>query len=418
MTGVIVIGGGIVGVCAALRLQQGGCETVLMECKEVGGGASFGNAGILSESSIIVINNPATLAGWRGWWRNQSAAVRFHPPSVLRRPGWFLRFLAHARDSHMQRAAAALRPLLLLSLAEHQRLINAAGAGELLRQTGWLRLYRSRRGFAEFEHTRPLFDKAGVSYTVLDAGALRALAPALKDIFYAAVHTADTCSISEPAALTAHYLALFKRAGGSVLQARAVRLLPPAAPTAAWRVATADGSYATAKQVVVAAGAWSAEVAATAGYRFPLFWERGYHRHFHPPAADRALALPILDVEGGYALAHMTGGYRLTSGVQFARRDAPPDWTQLDTAEQNARQALELGAATAAAAWLGCRPTLPDSLPVIGAAPRHARLWFNFGHQHIGLTAATGSAIVLESQMSGKPPPIDDAAFSPARFFQ
>jgi len=129
------------------------------------------------------------------------------------------------------------------------------------------------------------------------------------------------------------------------------------------------------------------------------------------------LSRPILDVEGGFSVAPMLQGLRVTSGVELTDRDAPLNFEQISKSVSLASEALQLGSQVESEPWMGRRPTLVDSLPIICAAPRHKGLWFNFGHHHIGLSMAPGSALLLSSLINDAPPPIDPSPFQVSRFF-
>jgi len=145
-----------------------------------------------------------------------------------------------------------------------------------------------------------------------------------------------------------------------------------------------------------------------------LATERGYHQEFQPNPA-RSLRRPIHDSDGGFVMTPMENGIRVTSGVQLTARDAPSSFAQLEAVVPMARSVAEFGEAVGEP-WRGARPTLPDSLPVIGPAPRHRGLWLAFGHQHIGFTTGPATGAAIAAMISGAEPPFDTAPFSPNRY--
>jgi D-amino-acid dehydrogenase len=147
----------------------------------------------------------------------------------------------------------------------------------------------------------------------------------------------------------------------------------------------------------------------------PLGIKRGYHLHL-APRGNAVLNHPVLDSDLGYLLAPMNRGIRLTTGVEFARRDAPPTPIQIERALPRARALFPLGEAVDAKPWMGARPCLPDMVPVIGKAPRHAGLWFDFGHQHHGLTLGPATGRLLAEMMTGETPFADPTPYAAARF--
>lgn len=410
---IIVIGGGIVGVAAALQLQLDGHQVRLIDRQQPGRETSYGNAGVLSDSSVVVLNNPGLIKALPKLLLNRSNGLRYSLFFVLRRFGWFVRFLAHCRPSHVKHAAYALRALLQLSLGQHKEWIKAAGVDHLLRHGGgWFKLFRTEKGFANYAAEMAIMREVGVSFSIFDREQIRQIEPGLEPIYYKGVLMDETCAVSSPADLTDAYLALFKAAGGVV---DCVTVTGLARGNDGWQVRGDQDSSFHSDDVVLAAGAWSAEIACWLGYDIPMAWERGYHLHFE--AGDQPVVTrPILDVEGGFVVAPMRQGLRVTSGVELTDRDAPPNFGQITLSVALAGEAVKLGKRIEDTPWMGRRPTLVDSLPMIGAAPRHDGLWFNFGHHHIGLSMAPGSALLLAALIKKAPPPIDPSPFRASRF--
>ena len=275
-----------------------------------------------------------------------------------------------------------------------------------------MKAFRTMESFESYAGDLALAEENGVAYSVFDATQLRQIEPGLKPIYKKAVLYDETCGVSNPAALTDVYVAMFVESGCTVLKACVTGLSRGAQ---GWRVAIDSGDDLSADDVVIAAGAWSADVAGWLGYDLPLGWERGYHLHLEP-AEGPQLKRAVHDVDGGFAIVPMQQGVRITSGVEIADRDAPPDYSQITRSVELARDGHEMKGEIEDTPWMGRRPTMVDSLPVIGPAPRHEGLWFNFGHQHVGLSMAPGSALAIAAMMDGAAPPIDMDPFRATRF--
>ena len=170
----------------------------------------------------------------------------------------------------------------------------------------------------------------------------------------------------------------------------------------------------SARHVVMALGPWSADLLRPLGYRVPLAVERGYHREFRPNPA-RSLWRPIYDVDGAFFMTPMERGIRVSSGVELTDRDVPSSFAQIKQVVPLAREVVEFGDAIGDV-WRGARPTLPDSLPMIGPAPRHRGLWLAFGNQHIGFTTGPATGAAIAAMIAGGPPPFDATAFAPDRY--
>ena len=250
-----------------------------------------------------------------------------------------------------------------------------SGVTAYLRKTGWLKLFREDRSFAGTARERDLAARFGITTTVMDLDAARALEPSLEPVFRHAIFLPDVVSVSNPLALTRAYAQRFSAVGGVLLtgDARTLRR-----DSIRWRVTT-DGGVVEAAQAVVSLGPWAPDLLAPLGIRLPLGIKRGYHQHFRPNG-NAGLGRPVLDADVGYCLAPMEQGIRITTGAEFAARDAPPTPVQLARLLPAARELFSLGDPVEPTPWMGSRPCFADSRPVIGRAPGHRGLWLAFGH--------------------------------------
>jgi D-amino-acid dehydrogenase len=411
-TDVVVLGAGIVGISAALHLQARGREVALIDrAGAAGQETSFGNAGLIERSSLIPYLFPRDPARLIKYALNLLPEARYHFSALPAVSPWLLRYWRASAPERVERNIAARRPLIEHSLSEHEALIQQAGAGELLRKNGWIKLFRSEEtlaaGFADAERLRGY----GLHIDSLDSAGIAALEPDFAPIA-GGVHYRDTAAIIDPAALSKAYADLFVSRGGRLLAADARSLSQDA--DGRWRVATAAGPL-IAGAAVVTLGPWSDAVYGPLGYRIPLGWKRGYHMHYAAKDGAR-LNHTILDADVGYLLAPMRRGIRLTSGAEFARRDAPPTPAQIELCEPTARRLFPLAERLDPEPWRGSRPCLPDMLPIVGPAPRHEGLWFDFGHAHHGLTLGPVSGRLLAEMMTGETPFIDPTPYRADRF--
>ena len=409
---VLVLGAGMVGVSAALHLQQRGRDVVLVDRHELAGEeTSFGNAGLIECASVFPLMFPRDFRQILRYAFNGAPQVRYRVADLPAFLPWLMRYyLASSRERALHSAMAEL-PLIRRSLTEHEALIAEAGVPELLRWTGWIKLFRSdatlAKAMVELERAR----QYGVAGEVLDARAIAAREPNMTGEFAGAVYFPAPGFIPDPGGLAKAYAALFKRKGGRFRVGDARSLQQEAG---GWRLAGPDGAI-VAREAVVALGPWSDLVFRPLGYSIPLSVKRGYHLHL-APRGNAVLHHPVLDADLGYLLAPMNRGIRLTTGVEFARRDAPPNPIQVERALPRAHQLFPLGEAIDAKPWIGARPCLPDMLPVIGRAPRHPSLWFGFGHQHHGLTLGPATGRLLAEMMTGETPFADPSPFAVERF--
>jgi D-amino-acid dehydrogenase len=409
---VLVLGAGMVGVGAALHLQQRGRDVILVDRHELAGeGTSFGNAGLIESASVFPYMFPRDPGEIFRYALNRAPQVSYSLADLPAFLPWLMRYYLASSPERALHSAMAELPLIRRSLIEHEALISEAGVPELLRRTGWIKLYRSEATLAnalgELERAR----QYGVAGDVLDGKAIAAREPNLTGEFSGAIHFPAPGFVPDPGGLVKAYAALFKRKGGRFIAGDAKTLEQAAG---GWRIGGADGA-AVAREVVVALGPWSDLVFRPLGYSIPLGVKRGYHLHL-APRGNAVLHHPVLDSDQGFLLAPMNRGIRLTTGVEFARRDAPPTPVQLERALPRAHALFPLGDAIDAKPWIGARPCLPDMLPVIGKAPRHAGLWFDFGHQHHGLTLGPATGRLLAEMMTGETPFADPTPFAVERF--
>jgi len=409
---VLVLGAGMVGVGAALHLQKRGRDTVLIDRHEQAGEeTSYGNGGLIESASVFPYMFPRDFRQILRYASNRTPQMRYHFADLPAFLPWLVRYFLASSPERAQHSAKAELPLIQRSLIEHETLIAEANVPELLRRTGWIKLYRSDATLANAVRDLERARQYGVAGEVLDASAIAAREPNLTGDFAGAVHFPAPGFVPDPGGLAKAYAALFGRKGGRYLVGDA-RTLEQSGGR--WRVATLEGSI-TARDVVVAMGPWSDQIFAPLGYSIPLAVKRGYHLHLKP-RGNAMLNHPVLDTDLGYLLAPMNRGIRLTTGAEFARRDAPPTPVQVDRALPRAHALFPLGEAVDAKPWKGARPCLPDMLPVIGKAPRHPGLWFDFGHQHHGLTLGPATGRLLAEMMTGEAPFADTSPFAAERF--
>src|ERR1700736_2095685 len=406
---VIVLGAGIVGVSAAYAARQRGLSVILVDRLAPGSETSYGNAGILSSGSILPLNKPSLWSALPGYLTNRHAALRWDPAWAMRNIDWLVRFLASAAPSRTRPRATALHGLIGASLKLHREWIVKADAAQRIRETGWLKAWRSDAvGAAKQEQA--FLAEYGIESRVLDRQAISALEPNILPVYKIGLLHTQTASVDSPGAVVKAYARMLTAAGGEFRRSDIKAITPDGD---GWRVMLADGAI-SARHVVAALGPWSADLLRPLGYRVPLAFERGYHREFKPNPV-RPLQRPIHDAEGGFLMTPMEQGIRITSGVELTARDAPSSFAQLDAVVPVARSVVEFGDAVGEP-WRGARPTLPDSLPMIGPAPRHSGLWLAFGNQDIGFTTGPATGAAIAAMIAGERPSFDATAFAPGRY--
>jgi D-amino-acid dehydrogenase len=410
-TDAIVLGAGIVGVSVALHLAKRGLAVALVDRGEPGQGTSCGNAGIIEANTLFPAAFPSSLKALARIALKQAPEANYHATFLAHVAPWLLAFRRNSAPERLVATMHAMRPLFSRAVSEHQALMAEAGAERYLRHTGWLKLYRGDRSLAGTAREREIAAEMGLPVRRLDVDAARALEPSLAPVFRHAVFWEQAASVSNPLAVTRAYAARFTALGGVAVTGDARSLRQAGAQ---WRVDTAQGPI-DAEAAVVTLGPWAPDVLGPLGINLPLAVKRGYHRHFRP-RGNASLARPILDVDNGYCLAPMEQGIRITTGVEFASRDAAPTPVQLDRVVPAARDLFPLGDPVEDKPWLGARPCFADSRPVLGRAPGRGGLWLAYGHGHSGLTLGPVTGRLIAEMITGATPFCDPAPYGAERF--
>jgi D-lysine oxidase len=410
-TDVIVLGAGIVGTSIALHLVKRGLAVALIDRAGPGEGTSYGNTGIIEGNTIFPQAFPSDWLTLLRIALKRAPEANYHLTFLPKVAPWLLAFRTASRPERLIETAELMRPFFARAAAEHEALVAESGAEGYLRRNGWLKLYRGDKSFAAQARERDMATQLGIANVPLDGEAARALEPSLAPVFCHAVHWTGAMSVSNPLTLTRAYAARFAALGGITLSGDA-RTLHRAEPY--WRLDTASGPL-DAGEAVVALGPWAPDLLDPLGIKLPLAVKRGYHRHFRTKG-NAALSRPILDAENGYCLTPMEQGIRLTTGAEFAARDAVPTPVQFDRLLPAARELFALGEPVEPAPWLGARPCFADSRPVIGRAPGQRGLWLAFGHGHWGLTLGPATGRLTAEMITGATPFCDPQPYGAERF--
>jgi D-amino-acid dehydrogenase len=411
-TDAIVLGAGIVGVSVALHLAKRGLAVALVDRGQPGQGTSYGNAGIIEGNTLFPAAFPVSLTALIRIGLKRATEADYHPSFLPYVAPWILAFRRNSSPERLTAFMEAMRPMFERAVAEHETLMEEANARRYLRHTGWLKVYRSDRSFAATAYERGLADERGVTAQAMDVEEAQALEPWLNPVFRHAVFWEDAASITNPLAVTRAYAARFVKLGGIGVNGDARTLRRNGTR---WRIDTADGAIVEAGDAVVTLGPWGPDLLRPLGIDLPLAVKRGYHQHF-TVRGNAGLSRPILDADIGYCITSMEQGIRLTTGVEFAARDAAPTPAQLDRVLPVARELFPLDKPVEDKPWLGSRPCFADSRPVIGRAPGQSGLWLAYGHAHWGLTLGPATGRLLAEMMTGTTPFCDPAPYAAERF--
>jgi D-amino-acid dehydrogenase len=408
---VVVIGAGIVGVCAAWQLLRRGAKVTLIDRYDPGRGCSFGNAGALSFGSVAPLAMPGVT--------RDAVSMLFDPAAPLRIPltylptaaPWLTRFVRAARPDAVRRISDALSALLANSIEKHLEILGEVGASDIVRRTGQLYLYPDEKWLAKDAGSWRLRQEHGLRIERLGRDGILALEPAVGPDYPIGMFTPDQGMSANPFRHVTAIATDFARHGGAIARDRVVAIDVESDHVRAVRGANA--SY-VCDHAVVCAGAWSAQLLGSLGYALPLESQRGYHVTIASPGIS--ISRPVVMADRKVFLTPMEDGLRAAGTVEFGGLDRAPNRKRAEYLVRDlARVFPRVQIPADWSFWMGHRPCFPDSLPVLGPS-RHRGLWFNFGHGHLGLTMSATSGDILARAICGEPSNIDMAPFSFARF--
>ena len=412
MKRVLVIGSGIVGLCSGIELIERGYSVTIIDPNEPGSQTSYGNAGVITDSSLIIVNNPQLLKSLFSLIFKKRTGFRYSMLFVISRFFWVVRFLMFSTQKHMELAAKAYKELQTLSLKTHHELIKKSSSKSLILKPGWLKLFKTDLSFQKYSSEMNILNKNKVDYKVLNTSEIIKMVPELQAKFAKGVLFKNSIRVNSPLKLSKKYFDYFLKKGGKYINdnCKDLRYVKNY-----WDVITGNNTKLKYDEVVVATGPWSRKFLSNLGYNIPLAWERGYHHHYS--TKDKVSITPVIhDVEGGFVYSSLGNEIRITSGVELNFFEASENENQISEVIEKLSKILPLDKKITPKAWLGSRPTLIDSMPMIGKAPKHKQLWFNFGHNHIGLSTSAGSAKILADMIENKKIAIDISPYCPNRF--
>ena len=413
MRRVLVIGAGIVGLALAWRLQRDGAQVAIVDPAPPGeGGASFGNAGAISSTSVVPLAMPGLLRHVPRMLLDPAAPLHVPMAYWPRAAPWLLRFIAAARPETVARAAGALDTLQRLATEDHLALAREVGAPDLILPRGNLYIYRSREQLAKDAAGWDLRRAHGARIEVLDRAGILALEPDVGPDYQVGVFLPDHAHCASPHRYAQVVAAAFRQAGGEV---RCDRILELTLHEGRAAGARGEARQHDAEEVVVAAGAWSHRLLAPLGYRIPLETQRGYHVNL--PDAGIRISRPVVPADRKVFITPMEGALRVAGTVEFGGLERAPDEARARLLYEDLAAAFPQARREGAEGfWMGHRPCLPDSVPVIGPAQRVPGLWFAFGHGHLGLTGSAPTARLLAPAILGQPSNADFTPFAAERF--
>lgn len=396
----IVIGAGIVGICTALYLQEQGRQVTLIDRLAPGEGTSSGNAGIISVGSVHPEAMPGIYQEIPHMLLQQNAPISLRPAYLLHFLPWFYRFVMNSSSARAEQSSIAINALCSRALDYLIPLANKAGAQALLRQQGALNVYEAEQQFAQAKLNCAYYDRRGVDYQLIEGPQLATLEPNLRPGLAGGVLVGIAGHTVSPLGLSRSLFSLFEKQGGRFIQAEV-------------RGFTTEGKRVTGvntdcelacQQVFVTAGAYSRTLAKQLGSSVLLDTERGYNLQLPSPGFE--LRRPLLFAGRAFAATSMLNGLRLAGTVEFAGLKAPANYARAHMLAAQAAYLFPRLNVNGGEPWMGYRPSMPDTVPVISPSPNFDNVFYGFGHGHLGLTQAAVTGAMLSALATGKDFPL------------
>lgn len=409
---IIVAGAGIIGASIAHELAVRGEKVIVVDRQEPGRGASFGNMASIAVNGFDAISRPSTWKKIPGWLLNPEAPVTAHPLHAAKMLPWFLKFLAAGRPTRIRAIEDAGASLATRALADLTALLDRLGARDMLSQATCLSLYSSEKAFEDDRGNRELMDRYGLEYEALSGAAIREREPLLGPAIVKAVLLPQNHFVSDPFLLVRRIVEAMRQHGGELVTGDIARVERDNRGVTA--LVLKDGRRLESDRLLVAAGVHTGAIAASLDEPFPLETERGYHTQIMAPGVD--LTYSLIWPERAFMVTPTAGGIRVGGSVEMAGLTRAPNWRRARILVEHAREALPSLKVENHTEWMGHRPALPDTIPVMSASARTKGLYYATGHGHLGLTYSATAALLMADLIQGKTPPVDMTPFRIDRF--
>jgi D-amino-acid dehydrogenase len=407
----VVIGAGTVGSCCAWHLARSGVKVTLVDRTEPGQSTSFGNAAGISPSQVVPFSHPGVWKKIPGWLFDKLGPLTIRWQDLPEVAPWLWRFWRSGTTAHVQAAAAAQAQLMRRVREDFDRTLQQTGLQHYLRSKGIIVAFDRPEHFTADKWTYELAAEYGFEWNLLSPQALQQMAPALKLDGGVALYVPSWQHVINPAALTA---AIAEAALAAGVQWRQEKVLSVSASDSGVRVNVSGGKPVVADRLVIAAGPWSNQLAAQLDYTVPMTPKRGYHTQLPEPGFE--LEYPVLSGSRNFVMTPLQEGFRMAGTAEFARLDAPPDYRRAQVLVKHARHYFPMLQEHGRTEWMGQRPMMADSLPVISPSPAHRHVFYAFGHGHYGLTQGPTTGEIIAQLVTGQAPGVDLHPFRFERF--
>lgn len=411
---VAIVGGGIIGICAAVQLVEAGFAVTVFDRTGICEETSSGNASAFAFSDVLPLAHKGMMRQLPKWLADPLGPLTIPPAYLPRLLPWLWRFWRAGAPAKYEASLAAQAGMMKLAETEWMALLDRSGTRSMLNEDGSLELYESVAEFQASLRGWAARDRFGIVYRHIEGDELAALQPGLSPRFVKATFVPDWKTADDPKLLGKALWAYAESRGARFERARVAAVRAPSEQPGGPALQLDDGRLRRAHKIVVAAGAWSHLLAKGLGERIPLETERGYNTTLPLGAFD--VKRQLIFSGHGFVITPLTTGLRIGGAVELGGLERPPNYARSKAMLEKARRFLPGLDANGGREWMGYRPSLPDSLPVIGRARNAPGILYAFGHGHLGKTQAAATGRLIRDLVSGKAPPLDLSPFSPQRF--
>jgi D-amino-acid dehydrogenase len=408
---VVIVGGGIIALASAQKLLAAGRRVTIIERKGIAQGASYGNAAAFAFSDILPLAASGKIRHLPKWLMDPLGPLSIPPAYALKIAPWLLRFWRASWPDRIQNSIAAQGALMRVAEQEMASLVAEAGLGAMVRRDGSLELYESEAEFAAALPGWQARAAQGIDFEHIRGARLAELQPGLSPGFVAGTFVPGWQTVSNPYDFALALARAVQARGALFLRGEVTSVVPSADGVA---IRFADGRGLTGAAAVIAAGAWSRRLTDPLGERIPLETERGYNTTLPLGAFD--VRRQLIFGGHGFVITPLINGLRVGGAVELGGLDLPPNFKRSEAMLAKAMRFLPGLKPDGGEQWMGFRPSLPDSLPVIGPSRTSSRIIYAFGNGHLGLTQSAGTGRLVRDLVCGETPPIDVTPFSAARF--
>ncbi|MGB7452882.1 MAG: FAD-binding oxidoreductase [Lysobacterales bacterium] len=407
----VVIGAGIIGASCAWYLQRKGLQVTLIDPEPPGSACSHGNASCIATSGVVPFSYPGLVKKLPGWLLDPLGPVTIRPKDFLSLAPWFWKFWRSCNMQKVEEIASAQALLMHRVLGDWDEILGALEASHLKMSPGTIYLYDTEKEYLAHQWQIDLSRRLGFEHHRLSPGDLKSMMPALKLEKAVGLLVPDWHHLVNPARATATIAEACMRDGGQWFQDRVSEVR---AGETGISLQTESGKKIEADQLVVAAGAWSNSFAAQLDYKVPLVAERGYHAQISNPGFE--LKHPVMSLSRHFVMTPLEDGLRLAGTAEFAALDAKPDFRRAKVLLKQAARYLDGLNTDDVSEWMGQRPAMPDSLPVVSVSPGHPNVFYAFGHGHYGITQGPTTGRIIADMVTGDQPKLNLSAFRFDRF--